>query len=393
MGQGVHRHVSTCLLALFAVACLWMGCSKSADPATGNSAPENRTDSTEVVRPGLPSSERELAAEAEDIITRRACRACHRPDESAEVETTVNLAPPLSRIAERRPGAWLRRFLRHPYTIRPHQTERMPQLGLSDREIEVVARYLEWLARGRVAQLPAEGPMREPNPRYPRILTGRRLFARYNCMNCHSLGRHQIRIQRDDQGNVVFQHGALQAPDLTNVWQRVRPQWLVAVIQHPPDWMPWSRMPELNVGEQDVQDLAWFLMNGIPSPTTQVMANDVLALLKDKCATCHSGTSPARGLDLSSTAGLYLGAEDQFGNRYPPVVPFAENSPLLARLVRGDKDHTLPDADLAHLREWLLAGAPGGPLCWLFMFTRSAGRRCTTGGLRLWPTRRSARPL
>ncbi|MCG3182075.1 MAG: hypothetical protein ICCCNLDF_00136 [Planctomycetes bacterium] len=269
------------------------------------------------------------------------------------------MAPPLARIAERRPGDWLRRFLHYPYTIRPHQAERMPQLGLSDFEVEVLARYMEWLARERIALLQAEGPAREAEPRHPRILTGRRLFVKYNCMNCHSLGDHKIRIQRDEQGKVVFQHGALQAPDLTNVWQRVRPQWLMAMIQHPPDWMPWSRMPELNVTEQDVQDLAWYLMNAIPSPVTQVTPGKVEALLHDRCAGCHGVGSSARGLDLSSLKALRLGVQDRFGNRYPAVVPFAENSPVLGRLARGDAEHALQPEELTRLREWILAGAPG----------------------------------
>jgi len=269
------------------------------------------------------------------------------------------MAPPLARIAERRPGDWLRRFLRYPYKLRPHQAERMPQLGLSDFEVEVLARYMEWLARERIALLPAEGPAREANPRHPRILTGRRLFVKYNCMNCHSLGLHQIRIQRDEQGNVVFQHGALQAPDLSNVWQRVRPQWLVAMIKHPPDWMPWSRMPELNVTEQDVQDLAWYLMNAVASPVAQATAADTNALLQEHCTGCHDGDNPARGLDLSSLAGLRQGVLDDFGTHYPVVVPFAENSPLLGRLVFGDADHRLTPQELDRLKEWILAGAPG----------------------------------
>ncbi|MCB9933893.1 MAG: c-type cytochrome [Planctomycetes bacterium] len=348
------------LLALAAVACLWAGCVKSADPAAENNHPNRPVaDSRPEETPGLPTTDDELAAEAEGIIARRACRGCHRPDDGSDTASAANLAPPLARIAERRPGDWLRRFLRYPYTIRPHQPERMPRLGLDDREVEVLARYLEWLARERISLLPAVGPAREAKPRHPRLLNARRLLVKYNCMNCHSLGKHQIRIQRDEQGNVVFQHGALQAPDLTKVWQRVRPQWLVAMIQHPPDWMPWSRMPELNVTEQDVQDLAWYLLNAEPSPATRVTAPDVEALLKDRCAGCHNVDDPARGLDLSSSSGMRRGVLDDCGGRYPAVVPFAENSPLLGRLARGDADHTLRAEDMARLREWILAGAPG----------------------------------
>lgn len=359
-----HRDLTIalpCLLALAALACLWAGCVKNAEPSATNSRSTDQPAARLPVKMAsqLPETAAELAVEAEGIITRRACRSCHRPDQATEAETSAIMAPPLARIAERRPAEWLRRFLRYPYTIRPHQAERMPQLGLSDFEVEVLARYLEWQARERIALLPAERPAREAKPRHPRILTGRRLFVKYNCMNCHSLGQHQIRIQRDEQGHVVFQHGALQAPDLTNVWQRVRPQWLVAMIQHPPDWMPWSRMPELNVSEQDVQDLAWYLMNAEPSPATQVAAADVESLLSNKCASCHGTHAPARGLDLSSLAGLRQGVLDDFGTHYPVVVPFAENSPLLGRLARGDAEHTPQPEELARLKEWILAGTPG----------------------------------
>jgi hypothetical protein len=41
------------------------------------------------------------------------------------------------------------------------------------------------------------------------------------------------------------------------------------------------------------------------------------------------------------------------------VVPFAENSPLLGRLARGDAEHTQQPEDQARLKEWILAGAPG----------------------------------
>lgn len=359
-----HRRLSfalPCLLALAALACLWAGCVKNAEPSAANNRSTNQPAARLPVNTvsRLPETAAELAVEAEGIITRRACRSCHRPDHATEAETSAIMAPPLARIAERRPGDWLRRFLRYPYKLRPHQAERMPQLGLSDFEVEVLARYMEWLARERIALLPAEGPAREANPRHPRILTGRRLFVKYNCMNCHSLGLHQIRIQRDEQGNVVFQHGALQAPDLSNVWQRVRPQWLVAMIKHPPDWMPWSRMPELNVTEQDVQDLAWYLMNAVASPVAQATAADTNALLQEHCTGCHDGDNPARGLDLSSLAGLRQGVLDDFGTHYPVVVPFAENSPLLGRLVFGDADHRLTPQELDRLKEWILAGAPG----------------------------------
>ncbi|MEZ5993953.1 MAG: c-type cytochrome [Planctomycetota bacterium] len=312
----------------------------------------------------MPESASELAAEGEAIIARRACRACHRPDHEDQVDVAATLAPPLSRIAERRPVAWVRRFLRYPYTVRANQLERMPDLGLSDREVEVLALYLELQADKKLKLLPSAGPVREAKPRYARILNGRRLFVRYNCMNCHSLGKHQIRIQRDDDGNVVFQHGALQAPDLTNLWQRIRPEWLLTMIQHPTQWMPWARMPELDVTDEDANELAWYLMNAIPSPTTEVTGAQIATLLQQKCASCHGTDDPEQSLDLSSLAGLRRGAIDDLGNPRPTLVAFAENSPLLLHL-NGKKRHpklpaqsVLSDEEYGQLESWVLAGAP-----------------------------------
>ena len=354
------KFTATCL-ALLALCSLIAACVKRPDSNSGHSPPTSVISSPAP----LPQTDPELVEEAEAIIRARACRGCHRPDDPDANDAAVRLAPPLARIAERRPGDWLRRFLRYPYPIRPNQRERMPQLGLSDREIEVLAGYLELMAQERLALLPAAGPAREEKPRLPRVMAGRRLFIAYNCMNCHSLGKHQIEMQRDEEGNVVFQHGAEQAPDLTNVWQRVRPQWLLAMIQHPPQWMPWSRMPELNVAERDVDDLAWFLMNAIASPATNADSREIEQVLKAKCAGCHSGENAARGLDLTSLAGLRMGAVDDLGRRRPSAIPYAENSPLL-RQFSGDRLHprlpeaaTLTQEEMASIEGWILAGAHG----------------------------------
>ncbi|MCF6228627.1 MAG: cytochrome c, partial [Planctomycetes bacterium] len=116
-------------------------------------------------------------------------------------------------------------------------------------------------AADNIAKLPKTELKREEKPKYGRMITARRLFSRYNCGNCHSLGKHRIIIQRDEDGKIVFQPGAERAPDLTNAHERLRPEWLHAMLTHPPTWMPWSRMPELDIEEEDIDDLAWYVMN------------------------------------------------------------------------------------------------------------------------------------
>jgi mono/diheme cytochrome c family protein len=302
----------------------------------------------------MPETDEKLLSQAEGIITAKACRGCHRPDDSVDENDGADLAPPLNRIAERRPGTWIRRFLRYPETIRPNQLDRMPQLNLTDYEVEVIARYLEHRATGQIESLPEVGPKRDAKPWYPKLITGRRLFVKYNCMNCHSLGKHQIRIQRDEDGKVVFQPSAERAPDLTHAWKRLRPAWLQAMLSHPPTWMPWSRMPELDIEAEDVEDLGWFIMNTTKIPTTEIKAADVEKLLKDKCSSCHGGGESARGLDLSTLQGLRKGGVDKIGLPLPVMIPYAENSPILK--YKHEKAY-LSVEEREMLREWVLAGA------------------------------------
>jgi mono/diheme cytochrome c family protein len=349
----------------------------------------------------LPESRDELLAAGRRIIDERRCEWCHRtPPEAPVAHPRANcqachqrekivdhLAPPLERIAERRPPEWLRRYLRHPYPIRASSSSRMPDLLLSDFEVEVLARTLEALGEARIASLsalPAPERARPEDEADPRLARGRELWSRYSCATCHELAgkeAHAMTAAEPPRPEHLF------APALDLAFTRVRPQWLAQAIRRPSQWMPYSGMlehPEMT--EAEARDLAWFVMNAVPDPKPSVSVDQVLQVLRMRCNGCHYGPDPKaqpatnpeggagwiagfsgkpRRLDLMSYEGLARGSVDDLGLLRRVVVPYAENSPILRHL-KGLKQpampmgkNPLPPDELALIEDWVRQGARG----------------------------------
>jgi len=346
----------------------------------------------------LPTDGAELEAEGARLVADHNCNFCHRtsrPDKHPEIRDNCqqchqfenrpeNLAPPLVHIAERRPESWLRRFLRYPYKLREHSADRMPDLGLTDREVEVLTRYLLQLAGPRNAQLPAPRIGRDDSPSSDKLAQGKQLWDQFNCNQCHSLGAQRSELVRNADG-ALTNPAAIFAPDLTLAWTRVKPQFAQAAILEPEKWLPWSGMPKQNITVDQADLLAWYVFNAVPEPRRTVDYQRVLGILSARCNGCHYGpqqnapesTNPQGGagwlatwskhprkLDLMSLAGLMRGATDDLGRPRPTVVPYAENSPLLMHL-KGLKQPVmpfggdpLPPDEIADIETWVLSGAP-----------------------------------
>ncbi|MBE7490775.1 MAG: hypothetical protein HS108_03275 [Planctomycetes bacterium] len=334
-----------------------------------------------------------LIAAGEQLVREHNCNFCHRtqrPDKHPEVRDNCqlchqyhnrpeNLAPPLEHIAERRPEAWIRRYLRYPYKLRPNSPDRMPDLSLSDRTIEILTRYLVAQAR----PVPGDPVAREPNPDPAKIEQGRALFRKYGCDGCHNTGQPDWQPERRADGSLV-QPAAVFAPDLANAFNRLRPEWTAAAIADPGRWMPWSGMPPQPMQPHEPELLAWYVFNLGPRHQTRVDHHRVEAILRARCNGCHYGPDPKAGpstnpeggagwlgiwgrprrLDLMSLEGLMRGAVDDLGRPRPTVVPYAENSPLLMHLKGLKQPHMpfgaepLPPEEIAELEDWIRGGAP-----------------------------------
>jgi cytochrome c2 len=347
----------------------------------------------------LPKTRAEFLAAGEELVKQHNCNYCHRTDPPADhAPDRVNcqkchqlhdrpehLAPPLKHIAERRTEDWIRRYLRYPYPIRTQGPHRMPDLLLSDFEVEVLTGYLAALAQERLEELPEYKPQRESVPDAARLERGRGLWNRFGCGTCHSLGEHQVEAQYGPRGEPVLAP-VVFAPPLDTMWTRTRPEWIAAAIIEPHKWLPWSGMTSEGITAEDANELAWYVVNAVPSPEATVTHHAVMGILQSRCGACHYGpqenASPAmnpeggagwievwgnkaRKLDLVSYEGLLRGAVDDFGNARPTVVPYAENSPLLAHIEGRKQPHMpfggdpLPQSEIDTIRRWIMSGAPG----------------------------------
>lgn len=343
----------------------------------------------------LPPDGPALMAEAGRIVRERNCNFCHRTERPADLahardncqlchqykERPEHLAPPLEKIAERRPEEWIRRYLRYPYKLREHSSDRMPDMQLSDREVHVLTRYLGGLAETAIESLPPTTIARETAPSAERLAQGSALYEKFSCAQCHTLGTHKAVLARDFTGKLAVP-AARFAPSLDKAWNRTRPQWLVAAIMRPDKWMPWAQMPPTGMTEKDAELLAWYVLNAVADPQPSVTNEEVQAILTARCASCHYGPDEnardsrnpaggagwiatwgkARKLDLTSMEGLLRGAVDDHGNPRPTAVAFAENSPLLMH-IRGHKQpampfgaDALPAEEIDKLERWVLAG-------------------------------------
>lgn len=347
----------------------------------------------------MPRSDHELLAMGDELVKQHNCNFCHRtevPSDKTHVardncqschqysKRPENLAPPLETIAERRTDEWIRRYLRYPYPIRQNSNDRMPDLGLTDREVEILTRYLVFKAKDGIESLPDWRPEREDTPDPARLAAGRALWDQFNCAQCHTLGDEVVKPTWDENGNphlmpVIF------APALDKTWTRTRPEWLAEGIQHPAKRIPWSGMLQTNITQEQARELAWYITNAIPPPKRTVAASEVVDVMRRRCNGCHYAPDPdasfntnpqggagwlatwgdkPRKLDLMSIEGIMRGAVDDFGNPRPSVIPYAENSPLLMHIKGLKHPHMpfgmnpLPPEEIKLIQDWILSGAP-----------------------------------
>lgn len=303
------------------------------------------------------------------------CQLCHQKTFRVE-----NLAPPLNRIAERRPRDWTKRYLRYPCTVRQNSNDRMPDFSLTDKQINALT---DWMyAQPPAASIDLDGgPKRQAKPDVSRMAQGLKLFTERQCNTCHELGEHKIGIEFTESGQPVHPP-AIFAPALDYTFTRVRSGWLVAAIKDPHTWMPWSKMYS-GVTDEEAKTLAYWIMNQ-PAKKTDVNSDKVLEILSLNCRGCHyapdnkagPNTNPKGGagwlgtwsnkpreLDLMTLKGFMRGSIDDLGKRRPAVVPHAINSPLLMHIRQLKQPHMpmgmnpLNDSDIKAIEDWIMAGA------------------------------------
>jgi len=186
----------------------------------------------------IPSGEEALRIAGTGVFEKYNCLGCHN---LAGQGGTI--APNLAYEGSKVRGDWLLSFLKQPQKLRPLLQARMPTFPLTDQEAVNVRDYI------MVAFLDA----RVPNgAQVAQTITpdlaaqGEKLFwEKYPCFTCHQI-----------QGKAG---GAAVGPDLTEVWKRLNPAWMVQWIKNPQSFEPATLMPNLGVTDDEAIALVAYL--------------------------------------------------------------------------------------------------------------------------------------
>lgn len=152
------------------------------------------------------------------------CAGCH---DHAETEPPFPFAPDLSMEGARAHDDWLRDYLARPVPVRPAGARpgrggRMPDFRLEPGVTRALARYL---AAKRAVEAPSWTP-RQLSP-FAMAKAETLLREQWSCLGCHRLG--------DDGGRV--------GPPLDGIAQRLRPEYVRALIADPSRLAPHAIMP------------------------------------------------------------------------------------------------------------------------------------------------------
>jgi mono/diheme cytochrome c family protein len=178
-----------------------------------------------------------------EVAAKYNCQGCHVLDDGKGGA----VGPDLRVSAQKLYPDWVRTFLKAPREygkIYPWRIYRMPQLGLSDEEVEVMTNYLAAVGKRH------EGPIALPDvSKFPadKLGEGQLLFM-LRCTECHNLG------------NVIGTPPAKQqGPDLIRVAHRVDYEWAKNWILNPKKVDPNTRMIVPDITPEQVEAVRMFV--------------------------------------------------------------------------------------------------------------------------------------
>ncbi len=181
-----------------------------------------------------------------EVYERYRCYVCHQFNGYGGT-----LAPDLSFEGSRADRKWLVEFLKNPQTLRPTLILRMPQFNMTNQEATIVADYF-----GMVLQSPAVSICVDSKQFTPALAaTGKQLYeVKYQCQSCHTVGSG----------------GGYVGPNLNNLGNWMRAEWIEAWLRNPQGLVPGTIEPRRDFTEDEIKALTAYLLTmrqAVKTPT------------------------------------------------------------------------------------------------------------------------------
>ena len=211
------------------------------------------------------------------------CTACHQPDRALRAQLLTRQSPVLTEVGGRVKSQWLRMFLSQPHQTKPGTTmpDVLGHLPSAERREKVEA-LVHFLAGT------APRPPVDQSADRAAVKRGDQLFHEVGCVACHDA--------RKDKAPAL----ATSVP-LGDLAAKYSIASLTTFLKNPTHARPAGRMPNLGLKDQELNDIAHYLLQGItgtPNFTFEYFEGggdglDAYVHRKPK------GTGKCFGLDLS----------------------------------------------------------------------------------------------
>jgi mono/diheme cytochrome c family protein len=211
--------------------------------------------------PAVPvTSGSEQVARGKELVDSLGCRACHAlaPDEVAgQVGANKDVAPNLSRIAEKTTSRWIYHWVRDPRGY--SNIARMPNLRLSDEEARAVAAYLATLGEPSSNPVGLEARLNERE----NIAAGEKLVRKYGCAGCHDVpgmeNESRIGVELSAFGSKTREELFFgDRTDIPETWDDWTYNKLLTPRTYATTWIE-QLMPQFDLAEDDIKALRAFL--------------------------------------------------------------------------------------------------------------------------------------
>lgn len=301
--------------------------------------------------PGVPE-----LAEGRRLFDTHGCRGCHR---LRGVGGTIG--PDLSREgATRRDPAWLERHFLDPRAVSPNSV--MPNFHFTPGQAKDLTYYMLSLTGEEMSNAYTSESV------IPSIPYGRELFARKNCITCHSIGGV----------------GGKSGPDLEGVTRRHSARWLDEHFVNPTLVSPGSTMPAYDLTSDERTALIRFMAVATDKDAEALLAGGAKALTPEEeaveagarafvhygCVGCH-GQGAAGGVANPNSQGgqvpsLVHVADDYKKSEVMAIIrdgktpPLADPAMPAPPLTMPSWKGTVNEEDLHNIVEYLWSLKPKG---------------------------------
>ncbi len=212
--------------------------------------------------------------EGYQLFERFGCYACHKVD---WFPTKRRPGPSLKGIAQKTTPEFVASWIANPRGFRPSTW--MPQFfhleNWPEDDTVVVSQYgqgreikgREWndTAVAAITAFVLDRARQEPAPEVPLEgdpARGKELFRVSGCLACHSMTPFPGRTP-EDETDLALQprHTNEQGPNLRGVATKITPGWLFQWIKEPSAYWSETRMPDLNLPDQDIADIVAYVFD------------------------------------------------------------------------------------------------------------------------------------